>query len=590
MKKIFMCFLCIGFASTMAQRSILYPGYFRAYDLYWDLDTTSFPQQLMVTGDYSEDFDTAYYTMIQRTIKETRPNADTGWSGNTESSLYIDNGFVKYYNQLDHFRVGFFNGMSHYYTFSNDLNYIFTFNPNVAHALYLDSIKQADAINDLVICKDSLLYCSVSNNHINYIVRKKGSRGGWETLPVVVPNKSALDNVARIVFAVIVVLSLFGGILFFVRWKKAQEIKGFLKKARPDANDLKLAADKPLEYDQIKNKDTKAAIDAMVDVIKNRNTPLPMTIAINGAWGSGKSTIMNCIREKLDGDDQERFITTWFNAWHQQTESSLLDAFLLKVINRYEKPFYKKNGLKARLAFVRFRAQLAVSRFIKWPFYTQALSGFALGFLIVSVLIIIINLYGWVDSPVLENAGPLNINLTYFFKDNHFTSIIAIVIPILSFFFLKSESNPTIGAFLNVMYKKTFLVEVEKNTPDLREKFRAQYWEIMEAVGDRVLVVFIDDMDRVNGDKIFEMLEAINFIGDITSRPDDQESNSLKTVFVLGLYIDQVAEHLGIFLQKENAYKNEEPFSREEAKTLGKRYIEKMVQLNVPVPLTKDDV
>jgi hypothetical protein len=578
----------IGIAPLRAQRPIYFPGYFRGYQVFWDLDTFSSKRFVMVLGAYSVDFDTVYAAPIIRDINTS--STDTGWTEITKLNAGIDNGWMKYYNQLDNFKFNYLDKSYYFYAYSRQLNYLIDFDIDQGLHSHLDSIKQASQINDLVICKDSLVYCSISNNHINYIVRKKGSREEWETIPIVVPSEGALRNIAGIDFAAIISLTIVGGLLFFVRWQKAQEIKNFLKKARPDENDLKLAADKPLEYEQIKSKDTKAAIDAMVDVIKNRNTPLPMTIAINGAWGSGKSTIMNCIREKLDVDDQERFITTWFNAWHQQTESSLLDAFLLKVINRYEKPFYKKNGLKARLAFVRFRAQLAVSRFIKWPFYTQALSGFALGFLIVSVLIIIINLYGWVDSPVLENAGPLNINLTYFFKDNHFTSIIAVVIPILSFFFLKSESKPTLGAFLNVMYKKTFLVEVEKNAPDLREKFRAQYWEIMEAVGDRVLVVFIDDLDRVNGDKIFEMLEAINFIGDITSRPDDQESNNLKTVFVLGLYIDQVAEHLGIFLQKGNAYKNEEPFSREEAKTLGKRYIEKMVQLNVPVPLTKEDV
>jgi len=589
MKRIVMCIFCFGVVSAMAQTSVPLPAYFRGEQVYCDLDSMSHKRAVFVMGYYSKDFDldTSFYSIVARTIND---ESDTAWLEMAKLPFDKDNAWQKYYEQLGEFRFDYSDRDYSFLAFGKGLNYILTLDDNSTSKVYLDSVKQAVQINDLLICRDSLKYCSVSNNAGNFIVRKKGFSGEWETLPIVVSNDQSLSVYSLVVFDLILTLLCFSVLLLYLSRKKAKEIKAFLSKANPDENDLKLAADKPLEYDQIKNKDTKAAIDAMVDVIRNRNTPLPMTIAINGAWGSGKSTIMNCIREQLDSDDQERFITTWFNAWHQQTESSLLNAFLLKVINRYEKPFYKKDGVKARLAFARFRARLAASRFIKWPFYTQMLSGFALGFLIVSILIIVINLYGWVDAPVFENAGPLNINLTYFFKDNHFTSIIAIVIPILSFFFLKSESKPTLGAFLNVMYKKTFLMEVEKNAPDLREKFRAQYWEIMEAVGDRVLVVFIDDLDRVNGDKIFEMLEAINFIGDVTSRPDDQEDNSLKTVFVLGMYIDQVAENLGIFLQKENAGKGEQVNSAEENRKLGKRYIEKMVQLNVPVPLTKDDI
>lgn len=37
----------------------------------------------------------------------------------------------------------------------------------------------------------------------------------------------------------------------------------------------------------------------------------PMTIAIQGDWGSGKTSMMNMVREQL-GD---QVVTTWFNTW-----------------------------------------------------------------------------------------------------------------------------------------------------------------------------------------------------------------------------------------------------------------------------------
>jgi uridine kinase len=36
-----------------------------------------------------------------------------------------------------------------------------------------------------------------------------------------------------------------------------------------------------------------------------------MTIAIQGDWGSGKTSMMNMIQEQLD----DRVVSTWFNTW-----------------------------------------------------------------------------------------------------------------------------------------------------------------------------------------------------------------------------------------------------------------------------------
>ena len=50
-------------------------------------------------------------------------------------------------------------------------------------------------------------------------------------------------------------------------------------------------------------------IKGLNDFIMDCNTP--MTIAIQGDWGSGKTSMMNMIREQL-GD---KVVTTWFNTW-----------------------------------------------------------------------------------------------------------------------------------------------------------------------------------------------------------------------------------------------------------------------------------
>ncbi len=69
----------------------------------------------------------------------------------------------------------------------------------------------------------------------------------------------------------------------------------------------------------------------------------PMTIAIQGDWGSGKTSMMNMIREQLDN----RVITIWFNTW-QYSQFNMGDAlaisFLSRLIADLETEQEKKSG------------------------------------------------------------------------------------------------------------------------------------------------------------------------------------------------------------------------------------------------------
>ena len=45
-------------------------------------------------------------------------------------------------------------------------------------------------------------------------------------------------------------------------------------------------------------------------------------LGIFGSWGSGKTTLMQAIKHRLDGD--ERVVPVWFAAWRYEREGSLL--------------------------------------------------------------------------------------------------------------------------------------------------------------------------------------------------------------------------------------------------------------------------
>ena len=53
----------------------------------------------------------------------------------------------------------------------------------------------------------------------------------------------------------------------------------------------------------------KTYVDGLCDFIRTCETP--MTISIQGDWGSGKTSMMNMIKEKME----EEVFPIWFNTW-----------------------------------------------------------------------------------------------------------------------------------------------------------------------------------------------------------------------------------------------------------------------------------
>ncbi len=79
--------------------------------------------------------------------------------------------------------------------------------------------------------------------------------------------------------------------------------------------------DEPVNYTQ--NEDDKLGINDYAKALTNfiENTETPMTIGIQGEWGSGKTSLMNLLWKKLEGEKKNTKIeSVWINTW----EHSLL--------------------------------------------------------------------------------------------------------------------------------------------------------------------------------------------------------------------------------------------------------------------------
>ena len=86
--------------------------------------------------------------------------------------------------------------------------------------------------------------------------------------------------------------------------------------------------DEPIASKQSDELDIQKHSDALVKFVRNAATPI--TIGVQGEWGSGKTSLLNSIRQELNEDKEIKQI--WINSW----ENSLLaspEESLIKIIN-----------------------------------------------------------------------------------------------------------------------------------------------------------------------------------------------------------------------------------------------------------------
>lgn len=82
-----------------------------------------------------------------------------------------------------------------------------------------------------------------------------------------------------------------------------------------------------------------------------QNCPTPMTIAIQGDWGTGKTSMMKMIDHQLQQISDQKPLTVWFNTW-QYSQFNMEDNLQLSLINYLvEKisPEEKKKDMRKRL-------------------------------------------------------------------------------------------------------------------------------------------------------------------------------------------------------------------------------------------------
>jgi predicted KAP-like P-loop ATPase len=70
----------------------------------------------------------------------------------------------------------------------------------------------------------------------------------------------------------------------------------------------------------------------------------PFTIAINGDWGSGKTSLMKTVGRKINSSAKAKCMVVWFNAWrYEKSRQPLWSSFLNIVLSEISSAVGSKN-------------------------------------------------------------------------------------------------------------------------------------------------------------------------------------------------------------------------------------------------------
>jgi hypothetical protein len=327
-----------------------------------------------------------------------------------------------------------------------------------------------------------------------------------------------------------------------------------------------LATDRPLRKGDVDATGSADQLAAQIgSFLRNAQTAPPLTIAITGPWGSGKSSVLSRLREDLVNGSQR---PVWFNAWHRQGEESLFAALMQAVRSEAVPSWWSFAGLDVRMRLLFSRVQ---SNPIGWLLAALLVFG-AIGFLWaarwptpVEALTPLRELLK-AEKPV-EAATKVLLALGW-----PLTILIAGLLIVGALRDRLSSAGLDPGRLLHAAGRATRWRDLGVQLA-FRDRFKEALTEVTTALGRRTLTILIDDLDRCRPDQIAEVLEAINFLTDTDG-----------CFVVFGFSRPQVLAGIGLANREIAAELAGAEDTSKIRKDYAEDYLRKLIQIEIPVP------
>lgn len=274
--------------------------------------------------------------------------------------------------------------------------------------------------------------------------------------------------------------------------------------------------------------------DLLIDII-NDESVLPITIGVFGDWGSGKSSILQIVKNEFDKDDDKDSLCIYFNGWtfegYDDAKAALLNSILKELEDNKKIPDAIKETIKEKAKKL------------------------------------------WKSIDWMRGAGMVMKNVALPAVTAYFTGGLSLV-PFAIQKLAEWGNNPEI--IIKKLQSdegkeifKSFIKEGKENDKNITNavaEFRKDFSELLDATNFKRLVVIIDDLDRCSPERIIENLEAIKLF-----------LNVPKTAFVIG------ADPRIVKYAIEYKYKNNKEIEDDNNRIIID-YLEKLIQLPYSLP------
>ncbi|MBT2694610.1 P-loop NTPase fold protein [Bacillus sp. ISL-55] len=252
----------------------------------------------------------------------------------------------------------------------------------------------------------------------------------------------------------------------------------------------------------------------------------PLTIGLFGNWGSGKSTVLNLIEEKINREKDPKIVSVFVNAWMFEGYDDAKTALMEVILRTLEENEDIKKKVGKSLKRLRDR--------VDW----FRVGGYAVKKGVPYLL-----------SATLGNPFPL-------------------LIDGLKSFVPKDEKQAE-ETMAGMMKAKEFLKEQseEENVVQNIRLFREEFEQMMNDSNLKNLIIIIDDLDRCSPERIIDTLEAIKLFLAVK-----------KTTFIIAIDEDVVSY----------AVQRKYPKIDDATLDISKDYIEKIVQMPIRIPELSD--
>jgi len=307
-------------------------------------------------------------------------------------------------------------------------------------------------------------------------------------------------------------------------------------------------------------------IAAVAAFLTDPSTKIPLTLSVEGLWGSGKSSFMLQLQEALRKRGKKKIVS--FNAWQYSADEGLWAAFIHEFDARLNKTLSWSERLRARMKLVGLR--------ISWQegFQTAKALLWLCASLFATVAILLYLFHGGIDAFISALKGGK--------ADEAAAKTIALVggaggsVAALLIFLnqLKAlfKSPASLETATRLFFRPSYagkLPFIQQITEDFNSLVKAY-------AGEDNVYIFIDDLDRCEYSRAAELMQALLML--LSSAP--------KIALIVGLDREKVAAAMATKQEKllPYLYGMAPADIYRHGVEYGQSFIEKFIQLSYILP------